>query len=46
MVELFCARGRHDEIAGAIGQHFGGLVDTVGIDANAPAETVSAIHAL
>ena len=46
VVELFCARGRHDEIAAAIGQHFGGLVDTVGIDANAPAETVSAIHAL
>jgi len=46
VVELFCARGRHGEIASAIGDHFGGLVDTVGIDANTPGETVEQIHAI
>jgi probable F420-dependent oxidoreductase len=46
VLELFCARGRHDEIAAAIGDHFGGLVDTIGIDATVPAETIEQIHAI
>lgn len=46
VVDLFCARGRYDEIADAIGDHFGNLVDSVGLDANTPAETVAQIQAL
>jgi len=46
VVDLFCARGRHDELAAAIGNHFGTLVDSVGLDATTPAETVAEIQAL
>lgn len=43
VLSLFCARGNHDEIAGAVAEHFGGLVTTVGLDANTPGEVVEAI---
>lgn len=46
VVELFCARGRHDEIAPAINEHFGGLVDTVALDARTPAETIQAVQSI
>ncbi|MCL4138477.1 UNVERIFIED_CONTAM: hypothetical protein GTU68_047115 [Idotea baltica] len=46
VVELFCARGRHDEIAPAINEHFGGLVDTIALDANTPDDTIAAVQAL
>src|SRR5215470_5953953 len=34
VVHLFAAVGRHDQIAKAIGERFGGLVDAVGASAN------------
>jgi len=43
---LFCARGRHDEIADEISAHFGGLVDGVSVDASVPPETLEQIKAL
>jgi alkanesulfonate monooxygenase SsuD/methylene tetrahydromethanopterin reductase-like flavin-dependent oxidoreductase (luciferase family) len=46
VVELFCARGRHDEIAPEIAAHFGGMVDTVGLDHNTPPETIEQIQAI
>ena len=46
VAEMFCARGRHDEIAPAIGEHFGGLVDSIAVDPDVPAETISAIQAI
>lgn len=46
VLELFCARGRHDEIARAVQDHFGGLVDTIGVDASVPAETIEQIQAI
>ena len=46
VAEMFCARGRHDEVAPAISEHFGGLVDSIAVDANVPAETISAIQAI
>lgn len=45
-VELFCARGRHDRIATAIADRFGGLVDAVGVDATVPPATIEQIHAI
>lgn len=46
VVDLFCARGRHDELGPAIGAHFGGLVDTIALDHNTPAATIAAIQTL
>lgn len=46
VVQLFCARGSHDEIAPAIAAHFGGLVDTVALDISTPAAVVAAIQAV
>jgi hypothetical protein len=34
VVHLFAAVGRHDQIAKAIAQRFGGLVDSIGASAN------------
>jgi hypothetical protein len=34
VVHLFAAVGRHDQIAKAIEQRFGGLVDSIGASAN------------
>jgi len=44
LVELFCARGRHDELADAVRDQFGGLVDTIGIDASVPPEIIEQLH--
>ena len=46
VVELFCARGRHDQIAAAVADHFGGLTDTIGLDSSVPGETIEQIHAI
>ncbi len=46
VVDLFCARGRHDEIAGKIEAHFGGRVDVVGMPADTPADLLHDISAL
>jgi len=43
---MFCARGRHDEIAPAMKAHFGGLVDVLGVDPTVPAETIAEIQAI
>jgi probable F420-dependent oxidoreductase len=45
VLELFCARGSHGEIAAEITRHFGGLVDSVGLDVNTPPEVVASIRA-
>ena len=34
LVHLFAAVGRHDQIAQAIAERFGGLVDSIGASAN------------
>ena len=44
VVKLFVAAGRHDQIAGAIQQRFGGLVDTVALDGSLPPELVADIR--
>ena len=46
VVELFCARGRHDQIADAVAGHFGGLTDTIGLDSSVPGETIEQIQAI
>jgi probable F420-dependent oxidoreductase len=46
VVELFCARGRHDELAAAVADHFGGLVDTIGVDHSVPGETIEQLQAI
>ncbi len=46
VVSLFCARGRHDELAPAISAHFGTAVEAIGIDSTVPPETIEQIHAL
>lgn len=46
VLALFCARGRHDEIASAIAAHFGGLVDTVSVDASVPPDVLADIKAV
>lgn len=43
VLDLFCARGNHDEIGAAVADHFGGLVSTVGLDADTPGEVIEAI---
>ena len=44
VVHLFCASGRHDEIAVAIAERFGGLTDMITLDADVPAELVTDIQ--
>lgn len=44
VVHLFCASGRHDEIAVAIAERFGGLTDMIELDADVPAELVTDIQ--
>jgi len=44
VLELFCARGNHDEIGAAVAEHFGGLVSTISLDANTPGEVIEAIQ--
>lgn len=46
VLELFCARGRHDELAAAVADHFGGLVDTIGVDHSVPGETIEQLQAI
>lgn len=46
VLDLFCARGRHDEIAAAISAHFGGVVDAIGIDASVPPDVIEDIQAI
>ncbi|MEM7092255.1 MAG: TIGR03617 family F420-dependent LLM class oxidoreductase [Actinomycetota bacterium] len=46
VLELFCAHGTHDAIAGEIASHFGGVVDAVGVDNDVPGEVIEAIHAI
>ena len=46
VLELFCARGTHAEIAGEIEGHFGGLVDIVAVDGATPPETIEQIQAI
>lgn len=46
VLELFCARGTHEEIAPAIAAHFGGLVDSVALDPRTPAGTVEAVQSI
>lgn len=44
VLRLFCAVGRHDEIASAIETRFGGVADTVSCDAGIPADLVQDIE--
>ncbi len=44
VLELFCAAGRHDEIAKVIETRFGGLVDVVSCEAGVPAELIQDIE--
>ena len=46
VVDLFCARGRYDEIVPAIQARFGGAVDVVGMPADTPADLLEDIAAL
>ena len=46
VAEMFCARGRHEHIAEAIANHFGNRVDTIGLDAKTPAETIAQVQAI
>ena len=46
VASLFCARGRHDEIAPAIEAQFGGLVDMIAMDASTPPETIEQVQAI
>lgn len=46
VLDLFCARGNHDEIGAAVADHFGGLVTTVGLDAATPGEVIEAIKSV
>ena len=44
MTHLFCAVGRHDEIAGAVEQPFGGIADVVGLGEDVPPGLVQDLH--
>lgn len=44
VVHLFCATGRHDQIAGAIADRFGGLTDMVALDPDVPADLIADIR--
>ena len=46
VVDLFCAKGTHDTIAAAIDERFGGLVDTVSLDAGTPASVVAEVRSI
>lgn len=43
VVNLFCARGRYDQITNAIELHFGGRVDVVGMPADTPRDLLQDI---
>ena len=44
VLRLFCAVGRHDEIASVIEARFGGVADTVSCDAGIPADLIQDIE--
>ena len=44
VAHLFCAVGRHDEIAGAVEQRFGGIADVVGLGEDVPPGLVQDLH--
>jgi len=46
VLDLFCARGRHDQIAAAIGERFGGLTDWVSLDPSTPASVIAEVQAV
>lgn len=46
IIDLFCARGTHDEIGPEIAAQFGGLVDAIGIENDVPGEVIETIHAI
>lgn len=46
MLDLFCARGRHDQIASAIAERFGGLTDTVSLDPTTPASVIAEVQSI
>lgn len=46
VVRLFAAVGRHDEIAAALGAHFGDRVDMVAVPADTPADVIADITRL
>lgn len=46
VLELFCARGRHDQLAAAINDRFGGLTDTVSLDPETPASVIAEVQAV
>lgn len=46
VAELFCARGTHSDIANEIADHFGGLVDGIGLDPATPPDVIEDIHAI
>ena len=45
-VSLFCARGRYDEIGGAVRERFGGLVDVLGCPADLPPDLIKDLQAI
>ena len=44
VLNLFCAAGRHDEIASVIEKRFGGIVDVVACEANVPRDLIQDIQ--
>lgn len=46
VLELFCARGTHDEVVAEVDNHFGGLVDGVGLDNDVPGELIEALKTI
>lgn len=46
VLDLFCAAGRHDEIADVIEERFGGMTDVVGCDSSTPADLIQDIQAI
>lgn len=44
VLNLFCAAGRHDEIAAVIEERFGGITDVVACDASTPPELIQDIQ--
>lgn len=46
VVRLFAAVGRHDELVGAITNHFGGLTDAVGVGADLPPDLIGELKTI
>lgn len=44
VVHLFCTTGRHDQIAAAITDRFGGLTDMVALDGDVPSDLIAGIQ--